>query len=307
MGRFASIFGASLVIALAILFALPSEFPVPEAPGAILVTGAGGSGIGHHVAKRLSHEYPDYVIYGLVRREAHAQQLKEMGVRPLLGDLTNETAVQEALATVTADGSALVGLFYAAGIPVPNVPIEYLDLTSMKALYEVNVFGLVSLLQAALPLLKQQTGARVVIMGSVTGLVTPSFMGADPSRAVDAVADAFRREVKHMNIAVSVIQAGFIESPVIEKTSLADQEWKEKVDVSALERDYPHLKDKDYQKQTPRMAPMTVVSNAVLDALFRPRPRIKYLCGTTPFVPVWLFVPLLNILPHSIIDLFDML
>jgi len=145
-------------------------------------------------------------------------------------------------------------------------------------------------------------------MGSVTGAVTPAFMGMDAARAIETVADAARRELAPHDVAVTVVQAGFVRSPIIGKTHAIDSEVLGSARGRAMLEAYPKLAAKDYEKQVApeAMSPMSVVSDAVLDALTSPRPRIRYIVGKVPSpIPTWLLVPLLHVLPHHIIDLFE--
>lgn len=304
----------AVMIALIAFVVTPPKFVVPP-PGAVVISGA-GSGIGRHVLERLSKELPEHTIYGIVRRGDQVNELMDVGtnVKPLVADLTSRSSIDDAMSKVKLAGRPLVGFFDAAGLPVPNIPVEYLNVDSMRQIYEVDVFGLVHLIQGALPLMKRapvgsdlaETGSRIILMGSISGAVTPSFMASDPARAIETVADALRREVKNSGIAVSVIQAAFVDSPIIDKTKFLDHDFLEGLGAKARSF-YPKIDKMDYESQVPRekMAPMTVVSDAVLDALRNPRPQIRYLCGTSPILPTKLLVPLLHFLPHHVLDLFE--
>lgn len=308
-----------VLMGVAVIFTMPPEFAVPK-PGAIVVTGA-ASGIGRHVVQRLAKELPEHTIYGIVRREADAAGVTALGgngdnVRALVADLTDRPSLVAAMRVVADAGRPVVGLFDAAGLPAPNVPVEHLDVDTLRQVYEVDVFGLVNLVQVVLPLMKRAcptcdkaaTGSRICFLGSVTGAITPSFMGADAPRAIETIADALRREVRPTGIAVSVIQAGFIQSPIIKKIHIVDQALQESLQANTnIAEMYPGLALKDFEKQMPfeKMGPLTAVSDAVLHAFSATRPQIRYVVGTTPVLPARLLVPLMHVLPHHIIDLLE--
>lgn len=304
---------ASLLVA--VLVVMEPGFEVPP-PGAILVTGA-GSGIGRHTAERLSQLLPAHHIYGTVRKEEDVPKLPA-SVRGIVCDLSDDASVDAAMArfaaTLDAAKTPLVGFFDSAGVPVPNVPVEAIDLDLLRRIYAVDVVGLVAVLKHAIPLIRESKG-RLCFMGSVTGAVTPAFFGMDPARAIEAVADAARRELKSMGVGVSVIQAGFIASPIIAKTEELDAAIRAsttrrggRTTSQLVVEAYPKLQAKAFEAQVPleSMAPMSVISDAVVDALRSPRPRIRYVVGAVPSpIPTRLLVTLLNLLPAHIVDLFE--
>jgi short-subunit dehydrogenase len=75
------------------------------------------------------------------------------------------------------------------------------------------VFGAMEVTKAMLPLLRQYgVGSRVVFVSSIAGLVTVDLTGvyAASKYALEAVGDAFRSELSHWGIHVSIIEPGGI-------------------------------------------------------------------------------------------------
>ena len=66
-------------------------------------------------------------------------------------------------------GVGLAGLVNNAGV-VGGLPVELEDVEAAKRLLEVNLFGAWRVTQALLPLLRAVDGARVVNVGSTSGL-----------------------------------------------------------------------------------------------------------------------------------------
>src|SRR5690606_26464033 len=88
-----------------------------------------------------------------------------------------------------------------------------------------------------LPLLRRHAG-RLVFVGSVSGLVSTRMLGAYAASkfALEAVADAFRRELRPHGVQVSLVEPGRIATPIWDK-SLA--QGMERLDAMAPEaRDY---------------------------------------------------------------------
>lgn len=161
---------SALVVFFAALFPLLDFlllFPgVPVlSKGGILVTGA-SSGIGRHAAISLS-EF-GYLVFPTVRKQSDADSLlKEApGVHPIIMDVTNSEQIAKAFETVRSELSErkldFIALVNNAGV-LKNAPIEAQPLKDMHFMYDVNVFGLISVTQQFLPLLRETgAGARLV-------------------------------------------------------------------------------------------------------------------------------------------------
>jgi short-subunit dehydrogenase len=104
-------------------------------------------------------------------------------------------------------------------------PLEFVPLDSLSWLFEVNVFGLLAVTQAFLPLVRQARG-RIVNISSEAVLAVAPFHGpySASKLAVNGFSTALRRELKPFGIQVSVIIAGSINTPIWEKAAeMSDQ------------------------------------------------------------------------------------
>jgi NAD(P)-dependent dehydrogenase (short-subunit alcohol dehydrogenase family) len=83
---------------------------------------------------------------------------------------------------------------------------------TFRQVIEVNLFGVVNVIKAFLPLLKKTQGARIVNLSSVAGFMPAPLMAAyDASKhGVEGYAKALRLEMKPWNIHVSNVNPGFM-------------------------------------------------------------------------------------------------
>ncbi|MEW2423713.1 SDR family oxidoreductase [Streptomyces nigra] len=144
-----------------------------------LITGA-NKGLGFETARRLV-EAGHTVYVGARDADRGRAAAERIGARFLLIDVTDDASVQAAAKTVEADGGLDV-LVNNAGIelrgPGNSVPPAG-DTTAdeMRTVYETNVFGVVRVTHAFLPLL-QRSPAPVVVnvssgLASLAGLSDP--------------------------------------------------------------------------------------------------------------------------------------
>lgn len=89
-------------------------------------------------------------------------------------DVTNDASVDAAAAYVEENYGRLDVLINNAGIGVQAGPLR----DSMRAVFDVNVFGVVSVTEAFLPLLQQSSSPRLVFVSSTTGSIA---MASDPN------------------------------------------------------------------------------------------------------------------------------
>jgi NAD(P)-dependent dehydrogenase (short-subunit alcohol dehydrogenase family) len=144
-----------------------------------LITGA-NKGIGYETARQLIAA--GHTVYvGARDAERGRRAAQELGARFVLLDVTDDASVAAAAKTVEAEGGLDV-LINNAGIesrtPDNSVPTaETVTADQMRNTFETNVFGVVRVLHAFLPLL-QRSAAPVVVnvssgLASLTALSDP--------------------------------------------------------------------------------------------------------------------------------------
>ena len=95
-----------------------------------------------------------------------------------------------------------------AGIGFPG-PIEWQTVEEMKTVVNVNLWGMVSVTKAFLPLLKITKG-RIINVASTSGRVATPFAAAYcmSKFGVVAFSDSLRNEMKHFGVTVHIIEPG---------------------------------------------------------------------------------------------------
>jgi len=183
---------------------------------AVVITGA-GSGIG--AACALALDQLGWHVFAGVHREEDGSTLKQRAsdrLTSFLLDVTDASSVEAAARRVTTalGERKLVGVIQCAGVVVVG-PLEYLPLSEIAAQFAVNVLGLIAVTQAFLPLLRQSQG-RIVLIGSLAGKLAFPFMGpyAASKFAVEALADAWRAELRPWRIHVSLVEPDAIATPI---------------------------------------------------------------------------------------------
>jgi NAD(P)-dependent dehydrogenase (short-subunit alcohol dehydrogenase family) len=149
-----------------------------------LITGA-NKGLGFETARRLVTA--GHTVYvGSRDAERGRRAAEQLGVRMVLLDVTDDASVAAAVKTIEADGGldVLVNNAGIEGRDDANNVAGAADVTAdmMQALFETNVFGVVRVTHAFLPLL-QRSAAPVVVnvssglasMARITASGTPTY------------------------------------------------------------------------------------------------------------------------------------
>lgn len=191
---------------------------------AALVTGA-STGIGRAIAETLAEA--GMQVFASVRKKSDAESLDALGIRPILFDVTDYDSIQAAASEVqeALNGKALYALVNNAGVAVGG-PLEKLPREDLRWQFEVNVFGLMDVTQALMPLM--QGGGKIVNISSIGGVTTQPFIGAYSAskHALEALSDALRKELlmTGSQTDVIVIQPGNIRTPIWDKADEIDLE-----------------------------------------------------------------------------------
>jgi NAD(P)-dependent dehydrogenase (short-subunit alcohol dehydrogenase family) len=135
-----------------------------------LVTGA-NKGIGLAIARQLGTA--GHTVWlgcrDILRGEMAARELRDYGVdaRAVQLDVTDCESVSKAAQTVETETGRLDVLVNNAGLmfaPPPSLAEESID--EMQRMFDTNVFGVMRVTQAFLPLLRKSKAARIVMMSS---------------------------------------------------------------------------------------------------------------------------------------------
>ncbi len=246
----------------------------------VLITGA-STGIGYASAELLASE--GYAVIAGVRSRADAERLQALhqNVHPAMLDVTREGDLEAAVHIIAERGLALRAIVNNAGIAVAG-PLEYLPMNRLRRQFDVNVFGALSMTQAALPLLRKSCG-RVVFISSVSGQIAPPLLGpyAASKFAIEALADALRMELAPFGIFVIVLQPGNVRTPIWQKGRAEKDRAMANFSEQARERygaAIENLARVTVREERSGIAP-AVVARAVLKAIRTPRPHARYAVG----------------------------
>jgi len=172
----------------------------------ILITG-GSSGIGKALALKLDQAGAKLV---LVARRMElllaTQSLMRGPCRVIAADVSDASQVEKAINEVEKDLGVPDIIINSAGVAHPGY-VQELPLSVFREMMEINYFGTVNTVKAALPSMLARQSGWIVNISSVAGFIGVfGYTAYGASKfAVRGFSDALRAELKPLGIGVSIV------------------------------------------------------------------------------------------------------
>ena len=239
----------------------------------VLITGC-STGIGRDLAERLTRS--GYTVIATARKVESLENLSVALKLPL--DVTQPESIRQAVDCAIQRFGRIDVLVNNAGYAVRGA-VEEVPIEQAQQMFDANVFGVMRMIQAVVPHMRQQKTGRVINISSVSGkLVTPANGTYSATKfALEALSDALRLELAPFGIHVVLVEPGSIKT-----------QFHATVEANAEEifanpgSPYRPLYDQ-YQMVTAGMRQNepepAVVSQVVQQAMEAPRPKARYVAG----------------------------
>ncbi|AYG64576.1 MULTISPECIES: oxidoreductase [unclassified Rhizobium] len=235
--------------------------------GVALVTGA-SSGIGRVTAQALRRE--GYRVFGTSRKPtADAPD----GVSMLVCDVTDDKSVQATVDDIMVQAGRIDLLVNNAGIGLLG-GAEESSAAQAKALFDVNVFGVLRMTNAVLPAMRRQRKGRIINISSILGLIPAPYnaLYASTKHAIEGYSESLDHEVRTQGIRVVLVEPGVTRTAFEENITRPDLPLREYDDVRA---DAEKLMREIVEKGD---AP-EVVADMVVKAANAASPKRRYTAG----------------------------
>lgn len=213
-------------------------------------------------------------------------------IRTFRLDVTDDASIATAIAEATNAFGRIDVLVNNAGYGLMG-PFEALTDAQIRRQFETNVFGLMAVTRAILPLMRDQGGGRIVNVASVAGRVSvPLYSVYCATKwAVEGFSESLWLETRRHNIKIKIIEPGFIRTDFFERS----KDIASKPDLTAYDSYAadvtPNLKAWEDAAPGPE-----VVARAIWRASNTIWPRLRYQPnGWFPvfgrhLIPTWLYV-----------------
>jgi len=170
----------------------------------VLITGA-SSGFGEAIAVYLSRQ--GYKVYGTSRKSG--TKCSSRSYEMIAMDVQNQVSVQEAIDQIVAQEGTIDVLINNAGISVIS-PLEETPLDMVDDIMNTNLYGVLRVCQAVLPVMRHQNSGLIINISSIGGLIGLPFRGIYSASkfALEGLTESLSMEVKPFGISVCLIEPG---------------------------------------------------------------------------------------------------
>ncbi|MEV0589351.1 SDR family oxidoreductase [Nonomuraea sp. NPDC050310] len=199
-----------------------------------LITGA-NRGIGHAAAKLLAENGVTAII-GARDAVQGKEAAGPLGLPYVRIDLTETDSVRAAAARIEREYGRLDILINNAGITVPDGPPSDTTAEDARRVYETNVFGVIAVTNAMLPLLRLSPAGRIVNVSSERGSLDRALDRGHPlwpmlnlaytssKAALNMITVSYAKELWNTPIKVNAVDPGWVKTDINHNTGIKSPE-----------------------------------------------------------------------------------
>src|SRR3989440_8221697 len=233
----------------------------------ILVTGA-SSGIGQSTARLLAER--GFTVFGTARKPDAS---KREPFTMLALDVRSDESVRTCVDQVMAKAGRLDVLVNNAGYAMMGAA-EETSVEEARAQFETNFFGIVRMVNAVLPAMRAARAGKIINISSLAGNTAIPFSAfySASKFAVEGYSEALWHEVRPFGISVSLVEPGFVNTPIGEASPVAARALPE------YETTRKRMLAK-FGRALEAGIPPEQVARRVLQIVEDPNPRLRYRVG----------------------------
>jgi NAD(P)-dependent dehydrogenase (short-subunit alcohol dehydrogenase family) len=250
-----------------------------------IVTGS-SSGIGLDASVTLAQN--GFLTYATMRSLDKSSIVKaaadkeQLPIKVVQLDVTDNHSVKDAIRDIVSEAKRIDVLINNAGFGLVGA-FEDLSIDEIKDQYETNVFGLIRVTQAVLPIMREQKSGIIVNVSSGAGLFGyPGGSAYVSSKfAIEGLSESISYELDQFGIKVVLIEPGFIKTNFSNAMVIA----KKAQDPSSPYSPMMQKIQTSSNEMAKNGSSVDVVSKAILKAVTSEKPDLRYLAGKD--VEIW--------------------
>ena len=244
-----------------------------------IVTGS-SSGIGYETALVLARN--GFRTYATMRNLEKAKAISDISKSEKLSlhtiklDVTDEKSVNDAIKTIKSDAKRIDVLVNNAGYGLTG-SLEDLSMSEIKAQYETNVFGLIRVTQAVLPIMREQKSGIIVNISSIGGKMAIPLQSPyhGTKFAVEGLSESIAYELEPFGIKVVIIEPGAIKTNFDTGMVVAQKNQNPSSPYYKSMQKLQSSINSVFKNGTPP----TKVAEVILNAITTPNPNLRYTVG----------------------------
>lgn len=242
-----------------------------------LVTGS-SRGIGFVTSTTLARN--GFLTYASMRNLDKEKEIRlvvdkeKIPLKTIQLDVTDSNSVDNAIKSIMDQSGRIDVLVNNAGYGLVGA-FEELSMEEIKQQYESNLFGVMRVTQAVLPIMRKQKSGIIVNMSSGAGRFGYPNGSAYVSTkfALEGLTESVAYEVEPFGIKIVLVEPGFVRTNfsnvVAKKSQSTNSQYSKMTEKMAASIEQMKLKS----------SPPELVANVVLEVVTSKNPNLRYLAG----------------------------
>jgi len=244
-----------------------------------VVTGS-SSGIG--LATSLALARNGYLTYATMRNLAKRDSIQSVAekqhlpVRVVQLDVTDENSINNAIQSILSESGRIDLLVNNAGYALTGA-FEDIGIDEIKAQYETNVFGVIRVTQAVLPIMRKQGSGRIINISSGAGRTGyPGGSAYVSSKfALEGLSESMAFEVEQFGIKTVLVEPGFVRTNFADNIVIARKAQEPNSPYSQMMQKMSSNRGKVLENASDA----NLVADVVVEAATAKEPNLRYLAG----------------------------
>ena len=258
-----------------------SSSPNNQQLSVAVVTGS-SSGIG--LATSLALAKNGYRTYATMRNLAKRDSIQSVAdkqhlpIRTVQLDVTDENSIKSAIQSILSEAGRIDLLVNNAGYVLTGA-FEDIGMDEIKSLYETNVFGVIRVTQAVLPIMRKQGSGRIINISSGAGRIGyPGGSAYVSSKfALEGLSESMAYEIEQFGIRTVLVEPGFVRTNFGENIVITKKAQDPNSPYSQM---MMQMKSSSYRRRMIENASdADLVASVVVEAATAKEPNLRYLAG----------------------------
>ncbi|KAK6076197.1 short-chain dehydrogenase [Seiridium cupressi] len=206
-------------------------------PKSVLITGCSDGGIGSSFAR--AFQQVGYRVFAAVRDITKAKQLESVeNIQLITLDVTSSKAIASCVGEVEKELDGRLDILVNNAGGAIFGPLAHASITDSKALYDINVWGALSVTQAFLPFLIRAKGV-IVNISSMAGAVPLAWQGIYNSSkaALTFLSETLKMELEPLGVRVVTAMVGAVNTQIYSNSTLLMPEDSWYAPIESIIRD----------------------------------------------------------------------
>jgi NAD(P)-dependent dehydrogenase (short-subunit alcohol dehydrogenase family) len=256
-----------------------SSSPNNQQLSVAVVTGS-SSGIG--LATSLALARKGYLTYATMRNLAKRDSIQSVAdkqhlpIRVVQLDVTDENSIKKAIQSILSEAGRIDLLVNNAGYALTGA-FEDIGIDEIEAQYETNVFGVIRVTQAVLPVMRKQGSGRIINISSGAGRIGyPGGSAYVSSKfALEGLSESMAYEIEQFGIKTVLVEPGFVRTNFGENIVIARKTQNTNSPYSQMMQMMSSIRD----KMLKNASDADLVAEVVVEAATAKEPNLRYLAG----------------------------